>query len=124
MQTVWSVWNESRQVALADSVRRAATSRERCKGLLGVSGLEAGQGLWILPCNSIHTFGMSFAIDVVYLDRRQRVRKLVREISTWRVSFCLTAHSVIELPAGMIEETGTQRNDQLRIARTNMLADS
>lgn len=115
MQHLWSVWNASRQTLVADNVRLAATSRERCQGLLGMKSLARGHGLWIRPCSSIHTFGMSFAIDVVYLDRRQRVRKVVRRVSAWRISCCFVAHSVIELPAGLIEETGTRRGDQLRV---------
>jgi uncharacterized membrane protein (UPF0127 family) len=58
---------------------------------------------------------MRFPIDVLYLDRKKRVRKLRRAMGPWRMSFCLLAHSVLELPAGVISQTGTQRGDQLEI---------
>jgi hypothetical protein len=56
---------------------------------------------------------MKFAIDVVYLDRNKRVRKVTPGLRPWRLSGCLPAHSVLELPAGTAAETGTQRGDQL-----------
>ena len=47
---------------------------------------------------SVHTFGMRFPIDLVYVDRKHRVRKVRSGVRPWRMSACLTAHSVIELP--------------------------
>jgi len=65
----------------------------RTKGLLGRSGLDDDQGLWI-PTGSIHMWGMRFPIDVVYADREGRVVKLVRGIKPWRMSVCLGAKVV------------------------------
>jgi len=56
---------------------------------------------------------MKFAIDIVFIDRKKRVRKTVRNLVPWRMSMCLPAHSVIELPVGVIEASGTQKGDQL-----------
>lgn len=109
-----SVRNETRNSILGTSVDVADTSGARQKGLLGRDGLSNGQGLWIVPCESIHTCGMRFSIDVLYLDRKRRVRKMLRALKPWRLSMCLLAHSVLELPAGVIEQTGTKRGDQLR----------
>ena len=75
--------------------------------------LDAGQGMWIAPCESVHTFFMRFAIDVVYLSRDLKVRKVRKAVGPWRVSACLMAHSVLELPAGTAVETGTEAGDQL-----------
>jgi uncharacterized membrane protein (UPF0127 family) len=83
--------------------------------LLKHKGLNAGEGLWIVPCQSVHTFFMKFAIDLVYLDKRRRVRKVRHAVPPWRVSGCIWAHSVLELPAGTVAETGTQPGDQLSI---------
>ena len=91
----------------------ADTSAKRRTGLLKHSKLESGEGLWIAPCESVHSFGMKFAIDVVYLDRKKRVRKVRKEMVPWRVSACLSAHSVLELPVGVIEASRTEPGDQL-----------
>jgi uncharacterized protein len=107
------VRNETRNRILAESADVADSSAKRQKGLLGRDSLPAGQGLWIVPCESVHTFGMRFPIDVLYLDRKKRVRKTRQTMVPWRVSMCLLAHSVLELPAGVIEQTGTKRGDQL-----------
>jgi hypothetical protein len=61
----------------------------------------------------VHTFGMRFAIDLVYLDRKHRVVKTRSQVRPWRVSTCLTAHSVIELAPGTIHNTRTMRGDTL-----------
>jgi uncharacterized protein len=107
------VRNETRGVILAECADVADTSAKRQKGLLGRDDLLAGEGLWIVPCEGVHTCGMRFPIDVVYLDRKKRVRKLRSAMTPWRLSMCLFAHSVLELPAGMIKQTGTQAGDQL-----------
>jgi uncharacterized protein len=107
------VRNETRNRILAESVDVADSSAKRQKGLLGRDSLPTGQGLWIVPCESVHTFGMRFPIDVLYLDRKKRVRKTRQTMVPWRVSMCLLAHSVLELPAGVIAQTGTQPGDQL-----------
>jgi uncharacterized protein len=114
------VRNETRNSVLADSADVADTSAKRQKGLLGRDGLAEGQGLWIVPCEAVHTCGMRFAIDVLYLDRRKRVRKLRSTMVPWRFSMCLLAHSVLELPAGVIQQTGTKPGDQLNFVLPSM----
>jgi hypothetical protein len=109
------VTNQTRGRVLADCAETADTSAKRRKGLLGRDKLAEGYALWILPCESVHTFGMKFSIDVVYLDRKHRIRKLRRAMPPWRVSACLLAHSVVELPAGVIDRSGTEIGDQLNI---------
>ena len=64
--------------------RVARTMFARMKGLIGTKSLPPGEGLLILHCNSIHTFFMSFAIDATFLDRDDRVVKIVRGIRPWR----------------------------------------
>lgn len=108
-----TVRNLTRGAVLGDAVGVADTRAKRNTGLLKHTGLEPGQGLWIVPCEGIHTFFMKFPIDVVFVDRRRKVRKAVRGLVPWRASLCVTAHSVIELPVGVIETTGTKKGDQL-----------
>ena len=107
--------NLDRGTVLAEAADVADTSAKRRTGLLKHSSLEPGSGLWIAPCESVHSFGMKFAIDLVYLDRNKKVRKVRHAVPPWRLSACLTAHSILELPAGTAEQTGTQRGDQFAI---------
>lgn len=109
------VRNLTRDVVLADAADVADTSAKRRTGLLKHTSLATGDGLWIVPCESVHSFFMKFTIDVLYLDRQHRVKKIRPEMAPWRASACLTAHSVLELPAGSITRSGTQKGDQLEI---------
>src|ERR1700761_7167627 len=106
----YRVWNRTRQCEVACRVEVARTAAARRRGLLGRSRLEAGEGLWLVPCESVHTFFMRFAIDLIYLDRQLRVKKCCTAVVPWRMSLCLSAHSVIELAAG---SANAQREDQL-----------
>ena len=108
-----NVSNLTRASVLATSMEVADTGTKRNKGLLGRKRLSPGEGLWIIPCESVHTFGMQFAIDLIYLDRNNRIKKLRQNVVPWRVSACLSAHSVLELPSGTIRETQTQLEDTL-----------
>ena len=107
--------NITRGVILAESADLADTSEKRRTGLLKHTGLEPGQGLWIIPCESVHSFFMKFTIDVLYLDREKKVRGMRPNMKPWRLSACLPAHSVLELPAGTIGRTGTKKGDQLTL---------
>lgn len=91
----------------------ANTSELRRRGLLKHNSLEEGDGLWIAPCEAVHCFGMKFAIDVVYLSKQKKILKMRPNMGKNRISFCLRAHSVLELPAGTIEKTGTLVGDDL-----------
>lgn len=102
---------------LGTQVRAAANSRERRSGLLSAFNLPEGSGLWINPSEAIHTFGMQMAIDVVFLDRQYRVRKLLAGLRPGRIGVCFSAYSVLELPAGTIRTTKTAVGDTLAISR-------
>jgi uncharacterized membrane protein (UPF0127 family) len=107
--------NITRGTVLAASLEVADSGPARNKGLLNRDGLDSGGGLWIIPCQSVHTFFMRFPIDLVYLDSRKRVRKVRSAVGPGRISFCLTAQSIIELPAGTVKQTQTQPGDSLSI---------
>ena len=109
--------NETRKSVLAEAAEVADTSAKRRTGLLKHSRLEAGEGLWIVPCESVQTFFMKFPIDLVYLDKRRTVRKVRHAVPAWRLSACLSAHSVLELPAGTVERTGTAVGDVLALEK-------
>ena len=105
--------NQTRNAVLGNAVEVADTSEKRRVGLLKHERLEPGSGLWITPCESVHTFFMKFPIDLVYLDRHKTVRKVRNAVPAWRVSACLVAESVLELPAGTAQRTGTRPGDVL-----------
>ena len=113
-----TVKNITRNVTLGTRVRSAGTSVARRRGLLGVGYLAAGEGLWIVPCEAIHTIGMKMAIDVVFLSKDYRVSKVKPRLGRWGFAICLTAHSVLELRAGTLNDSGTQQGDQLAIFPT------
>ena len=115
------IWNLTRQVVLAECVEVADHGASRRKGLLGRDGLAVGEGLWIVPCESVHTFGMRFSIDLVYLDRNKRVKKVRRAVPPWRLSACLSAHSVLELSSGTIQLTLTSPGDILEFSSAGPL---
>jgi uncharacterized membrane protein (UPF0127 family) len=111
------VRNHTRDTILADGADMADTSAKRRTGLLKHERLNPGEGLWIVPCESVHTFFMKFPIDLVYLDKQRKVRKIRHRVPAWRLSLCLSAHSILELPAGTLERTGTQVGDELVVEK-------
>jgi hypothetical protein len=102
---------------LADRADVADTSAKRRTGLLKHTGLEPGEGLWIVPCEGVHTFAMKFIIDVVFLSKKRKVLKIRPNMKKRRIAVSLLAHSVLELPAGTLNRTGTQKGDQLQLEK-------
>src|SRR5687768_13937149 len=85
-------------------------------GLMGRRGWSASDGLILTGCNSIHTFFMRMPIDVVYLDRANRVLRADGEVKPWRLGpIVWKAKTVVELPSGTIERTGTKAGDLLQV---------
>ena len=109
------VWNRTRETLLADRAGLAGTSRERRTGLLRHAEFPRGEGLWIAPCEAVHTIGMKFPIDVLFLNRERSVLKIRHNMKQWRMAACLRAYSVLELPAGTAQSTGTEVGDRLEI---------
>jgi hypothetical protein len=103
----------TRGIVIGDAIDIADTSEKRTVGLLKHKELRPGEGLWIVPCEGVHTFFMKFAIDLVYIDKKHIVRKIVPNVAPWRMSICLPAHSIVELPAGAIAPGSTCKGDQL-----------
>jgi uncharacterized membrane protein (UPF0127 family) len=108
--------NKTHGSTVATSVSVADTPGNRRRGLLDRPELEEHEGLWIVPCESVHTVGMRYPIDLVYLDRKRRVVKIVESLAPYRMSLCLRAHSVIELAAGAARRSGTKIGHQLALA--------
>lgn len=79
---------------------RASTWCERLIGLHAYRRLGGNRGLWLKPCKAVHTFGLAYAIDVVFFDSRKHVVMQVSFMAPYRFALCLAAESVVELPAG------------------------
>ena len=99
---------------LIAEVLRTTNLRERTAGLLALPPLQHGQGLLLDRFGSIHTCFMPYRIDIVFLDRRLMVRKLVGALRPWRSSACWRSSSTLELPAGTIETIGLRTRQSLQ----------
>ena len=111
------VRNRTRGATLASNVEVADTPRARRIGLLKRDSLNPGQGLWIFPTQAIHTFGMRFPIDVVFIDRQLRVKRIYHRLAPFRLtSLVWSAQSVLELPSGCLASTNTSVGDELHIS--------
>ena len=100
---------------VAASLELAGDSRSRRRGLLGRDHLDEGNALVIVPCGAIHTFFMRFAIDVLFVTKDGRVVKCAHDVKPWRLAAAVTAHAAIEVPAGTLRRSGTQRGDHLAL---------
>lgn len=89
------------------------SARERMRGLLGRDALGSGEALLLKRCGSVHTFGMRFAIDVLFLDRHQRVVAIRHGVARRRMSFSLRAADTLEMAAGAARLHGLAIGDSL-----------
>ena len=94
----------------------ANTLWSRTRGLLGRSHLPQDRALWILRCNSVHTFFMKFPIDLVFLNRKMEVAKTFKGVKPGRFIWPVwRASSVIELSAGFLEKHPLQVGEKLHV---------
>jgi uncharacterized membrane protein (UPF0127 family) len=94
---------------LVPRLRLATGMFQRMRGLLGVRSLDADEGLWIQPCNSVHTFFMRFPIDVAFLDKEGVVLKIVPRLRPFRMaSGGRRARSALELAPGAAARLGLE----------------
>jgi uncharacterized membrane protein (UPF0127 family) len=101
---------------LSNNVDIADTFYKRMKGLLGKSEMLTGEALWIKPCNSIHTFLMRFPIDVIFLNKNNKVIATKKKLRPNRLTRIYPkAVGVLELPAGTVEATATVVGDVIEI---------
>ena len=113
------VYNKTRETFVATKARVADGYLSRLVGLLGKTRrwARAGQGLWIVPSHGVHTIGMLFAIDLIFLDTGKQVVHIEEHVRPFRISrVSLKANSVLELPPHTVFRTGTRVGDQLEIA--------
>ena len=113
------VKNLTRQTVLVDGGTIADNPVTRTRGLLYHTHLEPGDGLWINPCSSIHSFGMKFVFDALFLDRDRKVIHVIQRMKPWEISYQfmpLCGIGVLEMPSGTIENTQTQKGDQMEFS--------
>jgi len=113
------IWNRSNGVRLAWQVEMAHSFWTRLRGWMGRESFGEGAALVIKPCNSIHTWFMRSAIDVMFVDQEDRVIEVLHMCPPYQVSSIIRgAKYVIELPPGTLASTGTRCNDFLSLGNS------
>jgi uncharacterized membrane protein (UPF0127 family) len=107
--------NLTKATYIAVNVRVANKFFSRLKGLLGTAGLAAGSALVITPCSSVHTFGMGYPIDALFIGAGNKVLRVVSELKPGRMACCSGSLCIIELPAGTAEASRTIAGDEVAI---------
>lgn len=108
------VENISKQTIVVENLRIANTFFTRFIGLMGKSYFEKGDGLWIKPCNSVHMFFMKFPLDVIFLDRDNKIIHMEEELQPWKISkLVYGGKSVLEIPSKTIKLSQCELNDRL-----------
>jgi uncharacterized membrane protein (UPF0127 family) len=116
MKPAFCVFNRSRESFLGVRVAAADTFFARLKGALGRIGMHPLDGIWLVPSRGIHTIGMLFAMDLVYLDAQNRVIHLVEQLGPCRISpIRIRCASILELKTRSIYSSNTRLGDQLVI---------
>lgn len=105
--------NESDGSVIADKVSVARGVWSRFWGLMGRRALPEGHALLLAPCGSVHTFFMRFPIDVVFLDRDSRVKKIVESMRPWRTALGGGGRDALELNAGEASRRGIKPGDRI-----------
>jgi len=111
--------NLTQNCVIAAHIQAANDSAARRQGLLSVNNLDADSGIWLNPCEAVHTFGMKIPIDAIFLDARLRVKKISAHLKPNRIAFCLAAQSVLEIKAGSAGTSGLKCGDQLALRQAN-----
>lgn len=106
--------NRTQGTLLGSRVVLADTWWQRFRGFLGRREPSTGDGILLAPCTAIHTFGMGFALDVVFLSEEGRVLDVRRGLRPWRTARGKRGtRYVLEIPPGTIDATGTRVGDEL-----------
>jgi len=108
--------NARTEQPVALTIELANTRATRRRGLLGRDGLASGAALVLTPCNAVHTIGMRFAIDVVFVDSRGLVRKIVHNLPPWRMAISPLSRATIELAAGELASEDLRVGDRLYLS--------
>ena len=108
--------NERTCQPVATMVEIAATRTTRRRGLLGRDRLAEASAMLLAPCAAVHTAGMRFPIDVVFVDRQGYAVKVVRNLQPWRIALATSGRVVIEMAAGSLRWGQVLLGDRLYLA--------
>jgi uncharacterized membrane protein (UPF0127 family) len=116
MKQTYCAFNKTTESFLGLNISCAETPLARLKGLLGTLRLSSDEGLWVVPSRGIHTVGLLFPSDVIYMDAEYQVIHLVEHLNRFRfASIRWKSRSVLELPPHTIYASQTKVGDQLVI---------
>src|SRR6266567_3281844 len=100
------VVNRTKGTTIADTASKAANFLARGRGLMMAPPLPAGGGLVLDPCSSIHMFFMRYPLDILFLDKQEKVVFLYKGIKPWRVGRVVRgSRMAVELPEGTIAQS-------------------
>ncbi|HVM61449.1 MAG TPA: DUF192 domain-containing protein [Verrucomicrobiae bacterium] len=111
--------NASKKTVVSDKCHFANTLLKRMVGLLNRGRFDRGEGLLLDRCYGIHTFGMRFPIDVLFLDKDLRVIRAVKALPPFRTCVVKKSVYVLEVPAGALDDSQTAAGDQIQIRTAN-----
>lgn len=119
----YCVYNHTRECFLSLGVTPADTTFARLKGLIGRLRLRVDEGLWVVPSCGVHTVGVLFPLDLIYLDDNHRVIHILEHFPRFRIApLRIEAASVLELPPHTIYSSQTQVGDQMLICAVEDMA--
>lgn len=105
--------NLTKKTVIASHPRQAVSLRERAFGMIG-KDFSSFDGMIFASCNAIHSFFMSFPIDVIFADKEKKVLKKVESFPPWRpYAGAGKAYWTIELPPGTLQKAQVQKGDEL-----------
>jgi uncharacterized membrane protein (UPF0127 family) len=113
------ILKNSKGEMICEKAKVADTMFTRILGLMFSKDLAAQHGLLICPCNSIHTFFMNYSLDIIFLDKKFQVVKVIYNMHPWRISWMyFRAHQVLEMKAGHLR-SGVEVGEKLEVVCIN-----
>jgi len=120
----YCAYNQTRECFLSLGITLADTMFARLTGLVGKLRLGFDEGVWVVPSRAIHTVGVLFPLDLIYLDEHHRVIHVIESFPSFRIApWRKQAASVLELPTHTIYSSQTQPGDQLLICVAEEMGD-
>ena len=105
-----TIYNHQNQQLILPNVMKTTSAIERMRGLLYRKPLNENEALLIQPCSSIHTIGMKYDIDAIFLTRDLQVKKIFSHLKPWRFAMSFGAAMVLEVIAGNADKIGLGEN--------------